>query len=84
MKNLRCTFLWDFTHRRMVAYYQHFGTSYRSHLQGYSSPRILQVTQCSYRVESWNQYIRKNVKIRLSFTLPQLVGLCLHQIIRQL
>lgn len=41
MQNLRCALLWEFTRRRMVAECQHFGTTYRSHLQRTSSPRIL-------------------------------------------
>jgi len=34
-------FFWDITHRRVVILCRPFGTTYRSHLQGYRNPGIL-------------------------------------------
>jgi hypothetical protein len=36
---LRLSLIWDVTQRKLAAIYRHFGTAYRSHLQGSSSPR---------------------------------------------
>jgi len=38
-ENLVSLLFWDVTRRRLVVTYRRFGTVYRSHLQGYSSPR---------------------------------------------
>jgi hypothetical protein len=35
---MRTALFWGITQRRVVILYQHFGTTYRSHLQGSRSP----------------------------------------------
>ena len=68
---MRSALSWDFTQERMAIPYRRFGTTYRSHLQGSSSPRRVRITdiplknilapdtgKCAgYIPEQWNQSV---------------------------
>jgi len=55
-RNLRSSASWDVTQRGMVVFYRRFGTKYRSHFQGSSSPKA-QISFTSRRkpeIENFN------------------------------
>ena len=53
---LRCALLWDFTQQRTVVLHLHFRTTYRCHLQGSSSTRLLDPLRWDPYVVPEHQY----------------------------
>jgi hypothetical protein len=55
----RSVLFWDITQHRMTILYGHFGTMYRSHLQGSRSPRrILKKNLCGLLdPQRWDRYV---------------------------
>jgi hypothetical protein len=60
---LRSVLFWDFTQRRIVFPYQRFGATYRSHLQGSSSPLLIEKKTLIVFVYTYNVFFDVNGEI---------------------